>query len=163
MPFTFLRNSFYTENYAEQIPSYLQRGEILGASDGARIPGAARADYAAAAATVLADQDGGHHNAVYELGGPAFTMAEVAAAVSQATSTTIGYRNVTPEQLQSILVNVGQNSGHATFVAEIERGTARGDVYTDSRDLSRLIGREPTPLTGVLAAAATLRTPSRAT
>jgi len=33
----------------------------------------------------------------------------------------------------------------ASFVVRIEEGTARGDVYTDSHDLARLIRREPTP------------------
>ena len=63
VPFTFLRNSFYTENYTAQIPSYLARGAIVGAAGGALISAAPRADYAAACVAALTQDS--HRNAVY--------------------------------------------------------------------------------------------------
>jgi NAD(P)H dehydrogenase (quinone) len=152
VPFTFLRNSFYTENYTAQIPSYLARGAIVGAAGGALISAAPRADYAAACVTALTQNS--HRNAVYELGGPPFTMDDVAEAVSRATGTHLEYRNVSPGELRDSLIAAGMDEHHAAFVVRIEEGIARGDVYTDSHDLARLIRREPTPLAAVIAAAA---------
>jgi hypothetical protein len=43
---------------------------------------------------------------------------------------------------------------HASFVVRIEEGIARGDVYTDSGDLARLIQRDPIPLAAAMVAAA---------
>lgn len=152
LPFTFMRNSFYTENYTDQIPYYLIRGEIVGSSDGGRISGASRADYAAACVTALT-QDG-HQNSVYELGGTAFTMDDVAEAVSRATGTPIAYRNVPAVELKALLIAGGADEGFASFVLEVEEGTAGGGAYTDRDDLARLIGRDSTPLAQVVAAAA---------
>jgi len=76
VPFAFLRNSFCSENYTAQIPSYLARGAIVGAAGGALISAASRADYAAACITAL-NRDS-HRNAVSGLGGPPFTVHDVA-------------------------------------------------------------------------------------
>jgi NAD(P)H dehydrogenase (quinone) len=66
VPFTFLRNSFCTENYTARIPSYLARGAIVGAADGALISAASRVGYAAACSAALTPES--HRNAVSELG-----------------------------------------------------------------------------------------------
>ena len=152
IPSTFLRNSFYTENYTAQIPVYLERGQIVGASGGALISAASRADYAAACAAALTED--GHRNVIYELGGPPFTMDDVAAAVSRVTGAELEYRDVSPGELKAILDAAGTDPRHASFVARIEEGIARGDAHTDSGDLARLIGRDPAPLAAVMAAAA---------
>ena len=86
--FTILRNGWYIENYLGQVEQYRATGEIVGASGDGLVSGATRADFAAAAAAALVQP--GHENAVYELGGaPAFTMTDVAAALSAATGTAI--------------------------------------------------------------------------
>ena len=150
--FTLLRNGWYIENYLGQVEQYKATGEIVGASGDGRVSAAPRADFAAAAVAALVQP--GHENAVYELGGaPAFTMTELAAALSSATGTTIVYRNVTPEELTSILEGVGLDAGTAGFVTALDVATAREDLYTDSGDLQRLLGRESTPLAEVLTAA----------
>ena len=66
LPYTVLRNSWYTENYTDQLPQYLASGTILGATGGSKISAATRADYAVAAAAALAREEDG--DAVYELG-----------------------------------------------------------------------------------------------
>src|SRR6266700_2303665 len=77
--YALLRNSWYFENYTAQIPAILQRGSLAGSAGDGRVSAATRADYAAAAAAVLAG-DGhespgdGHEGRAYELGGDeAFT------------------------------------------------------------------------------------------
>ena len=150
--FTILRNGWYTENYLGQIEQYKATGEIVGASGDGRVSAAPRADFAAAAVAALVQP--GHENAVYELGGaPAFTMTEFAAVLSSATGATIVYRDVTPEEHTAILESVGLDAGTAGFVTALEVGTKRGDLFADSGDLQRLLGRESTPLAEVLTAA----------
>ncbi|KJC63997.1 SDR family oxidoreductase [Agreia bicolorata] len=150
--FTILRNGWYIENYLGQVEQYRATGEIVGASGDGRVSAATRADFAAAAAAALVQQ--GHENAVYELGGaPAFTMSDLAAALSSATGTTIVYRDVTPEENTAILESVGLDAGTAGFVTALEVATSRGDLFTESRDLQRLLGRESTPLVDAIAAA----------
>jgi NAD(P)H dehydrogenase (quinone) len=150
--FTILRNGWYIENYVGQVEQYKATGEIVGAAGDGLVSGALRSEYAAAAVAALTQP--GHENTVYELGGaPAFTMSDVAAALSAATGTTIVYRDVTPDELTAILEGVGLDAGTAGFVTALDVATKRGDLFVDSGDLQRLLGRESTPLAPAIAAA----------
>ena len=83
LPSVLLRNGWYLENYTAQLPLFLQNGAVIGAVGQGRVSAASRADYAEAAAVTLTTE--GHAGAVYELGGDeAFTLAELAAAISAA-------------------------------------------------------------------------------
>ncbi|MGW1488208.1 SDR family oxidoreductase, partial [Micromonospora parva] len=143
LSYTVLRNSWYTENYTDQLPQYLGSGTILGATGGSTISAATRADYAGAAVAALTrDEDG---NAVYELGGTAFTFDELAAAVTEVTGTTVVHQDMSAAELASALQNVGLDAGTAGFVAALDQSIANGELTTDSDDLSRLLGRPSTP------------------
>ena len=74
---SFLRNGWYHENYTENLAPALEHGALLGAARDGRIAAAARLDLAEAAAAVLADP--ARRGGTYELAGPAFTMADLAA------------------------------------------------------------------------------------
>jgi hypothetical protein len=104
IPHALLRNSWYLENYTGQLPVYLERG-IVGAAGTGKVSAAMRADYAEAAAAVLAGE--GHAGAVYELGGEPFTMAELAEVISVATGRTVTYTDLPVEQYQAVLVGAG--------------------------------------------------------
>src|SRR5215831_6204980 len=80
-----------------------------------------------------------------------FTMDDVAEAVSRSTGTEVKYRNVTPEELKADLVATGMSETVVCVLLKVEEGAANGEVYTDSGDLARLIGRASTPLAGVAA------------
>jgi NAD(P)H dehydrogenase (quinone) len=150
--FTILRNGWYIENYLGQLEQYRATGEIVGAAGDGLVSGATRADFAEAAVSALVQP--GHENVVYELGGaPAFTMTELAAALSSATGTTIVYRDVTPEENIAILTGVGLDAGTAGFVTALDEATKRGDLFIETGDLQRLLGRESTPLAEAVAAA----------
>jgi NAD(P)H dehydrogenase (quinone) len=151
IPFTILRNSWYTENYTAQLPQYLQQGAITAAAGDGRVAAATRADYAAAAVAVLTGT--GHENTVYELGGTPFTMSELAGAITEATSTKIIYNAVTTAELVAVLTGAGLDAGTAAFVAALDEGTARGDLDTTSTDLETLTGRPSTPLADAIKAA----------
>ncbi|MEU4401906.1 NAD(P)H-binding protein [Micromonospora orduensis] len=151
LPYTALRNSWYTENYTDQLPQYLQTGTILGATGGGRVSAATRADYAAAAAAALTrDEDG---TVVYELGGTAFTFDDLAEAVTEVTGTTVTHRDMSAADLAATLQTVGLDAGTAGFVAALDHSIALGELATDSDDLSRLIGRPSTPLRDAIRAA----------
>jgi NAD(P)H dehydrogenase (quinone) len=152
IPFTLLRNSWYHENYTAQIPTFVERGVILGSAGDGQVSGATRADYAEAAAAVLTGDD--HAGKVYELGGDeAFTQAELAAEISAQTGKTVTYQDVPVADYQKILLDAGLPEPVAALVADIDRGVAGNELLITTGDLSRLIGRPTTPLSAAVAAA----------
>ncbi|SDC19363.1 SDR family oxidoreductase [Nocardioides lianchengensis] len=149
VPFTFLRNGWYLENYTENTAPALATGQVVGSAGDGRVSAAARADFAAAAAAVLAG--GEHAGAVYELAGDeAFTMAEYAAALGSATGQEIGYTDLPVDEYAGILTSAGVPAGFAQVLADSDRGIAAGALEDRSGDLSRLIGRPTTPLADAL-------------
>lgn len=145
LPHALLRNSWYLENYTGQLPTVLEHGAVLGAGGDGRVSAAARADYAEAAAVVLVG--GGHEGAVYELGGDeAFSLGEFAAAVTAASGQEVAYRDLSVADYTAALVAAGLPQGYAAVLADGDRGIGDGALYTDSGDLSRLIGRPTTRL-----------------
>ena len=151
VPFTLLRNGWYTENYAGQIGRYLQRGEILGAAGAGKISAAPREDYAAAAVSALLRDEPGDQT--YELGGPAFDLSELARVVSEVSGVPVTYRDLPVDEYASSLQQAGLDEATARFVAALDASIAHGDLETDSRDLERLLGRPVTPLADVVRAA----------
>lgn len=141
VPFTFLRNSWYLENYLPQVPTYLEHG-VAGAAGDGRVSGATRADYAdAAAAALLADDSAGR---VYELGGESFSLTDLAGAVADAAGREVRYAELPPEQLTEVLVGAGVPRGYAEVLVDADAGIARGELEVTTGDLERLIGRRPT-------------------
>ncbi len=142
--FTLLRNGWYTENYTDQLDTYLQATEILGAAGSGRISAATRQDYAAAATTaLLQDQKG---NRTYELGGPAFDLPELAQVISEVTGTLVTYCDLPLEEYATRLRETGLDQASAHFVAALDASIAHGDLETGSGDLAQLLGHPPTPL-----------------
>jgi NAD(P)H dehydrogenase (quinone) len=153
VPFTLLRNGWYIENYTDQLGRYLILGAIFGAAGAGKVSAASRSDFAAAAAAALL-KDEEQTEVVYELGGPAFDLADLAQIVTEVTGTEVVYRNLTVEQYADALLQGGVDERTAGFVAALDEVIAAGDLETDSDDLVRLIGRPATPVADVVAAAA---------
>ncbi|MFI7076198.1 SDR family oxidoreductase [Micromonospora sp. NPDC049903] len=143
LPYVLLRNSWYLENYLPQLPTYLEHG-VAGAAGDGRISAAARADFAEAAAVVLTSE--GHTNRVYELGGPAFTLGELAAEVSRQSGREVGYLDLPVEKYVEVLVGAGLPQGYAEVLADADRGAAEGELYVEGDDLATLLGRPPVTL-----------------
>ena len=145
LDYVFLRNSWYLENYTEQLATTLEHKAILGSAGNGRVSGATRADYAAAAAAVLAGD--GPRNHTYELGGDtAFTLGEYAETLSGLVGETIAYVDQPPAEYQAFLESVGLPEPLARVMADSDVAVARGDLLVESGDLSRLIGRPTTGL-----------------
>lgn len=151
LPFVLLRNGAYTEMYTDTLGQALQYGAILGSAGDGKVSGATRADLAEAAAVVLTSD--GHQGKVYELGGTAFTMAELAAEVSKQTGRHIAYQDLPVEQYAKTLAAAGVPEAFADLLADTSLAIAHGDWYSDRTDLHQLIGRPSTPLAEAVAVA----------
>ncbi|MDR3723422.1 MAG: SDR family oxidoreductase [Terracidiphilus sp.] len=152
LAYTILRNGWYTENYTASVPGAVAGGAFLGAAGDAKISSAARADYAEAAAVVLAGA--GHENKVYELSGDqAYTLTDLAAEISHQTGKNIPYKNLTEAEYAAALQGFGLPAPVAAAYANFDAGAAQGALFDDGSILSKLIGRPTTPLATVVATA----------
>ncbi|MGH3252357.1 MAG: NAD(P)H-binding protein [Trebonia sp.] len=142
VPFVILRNGWYLENYTDQLPMITQYHALLGSAGDGRVSAASRRDLAAAAAAVLT-QDG-HLGATYELGGTPFTLTELAATISDVLGTHIAYQDMPVADYAGVLTGAGLPPEMAAAVADADAGLARGELFTASDDLAKLIGRPPT-------------------
>ena len=152
LAYTILRNGWYTENYVGSAKGAIGAGAFIGCAGAGKIASAARADYAEAAAVVLAGE--GSENKTYELAGDtAYTLTELAAEISRQAGKTIPYNNLTETQYADILKSFGLPDGLAEMLADSDTGASKGGLFDDSHVLSTLIGRSTTPLATVLAEA----------
>lgn len=153
LTWTFLRNNWYSENYAGTLQTAARTGEVVSAAGSGRVASASRPDYAAAAVVVATTE--GHEGAVYELGGDtAWDFAELAATVGEVLGREVSYRAVSGAELDTILAGAGLDAGTRGFVVALDANIAEGALAEVTGELSRLIGRPTTPL------ADTLRTPA---
>lgn len=154
VPFTLLRNGWYTENYTGSIGGALAGGAVLGSAGQGKISSAARADFAEAAAAVLAGGPAKHAGKTYELAGDtAWTLDELAAEISRETGTTIPYRDLPEAEYAKALAGFGIPAPFAQAIAGWDAQAAKGALHDDSRQLSALIGRPTTPLKATVAEA----------
>jgi NAD(P)H dehydrogenase (quinone) len=140
--FVIVRNGRYLENYTDQLPMITQYHALLGSAHDGLVSAASRRDYAAAAAAVLT-QDG-HLGAAYELGGTPFTLTELAATISDVLGTPIAYLVMSVADYTGALTAAGLPPEMAAAVADADAGLARGELFTASEDLAKLIGRPAT-------------------
>jgi len=151
LDFTILRNGWYTENYASNVEQARATGTIVSSVGDGRVASASRADYADAAAVVLAAP--GHEGKVYELSGDvAWNFDDLAAAIATVVGRDVVYTPISPEDQHAALIAVGLDEGTAGFVVALEGNTRDGLLAVTSGDLARLIGRPTTPLAQGLAA-----------
>ena len=149
LPAVILRNGWYTENYVAGIPAALQYGVVLGSAGPGRIASAARADYAAAAATVLVqDNQAGR---IYELAGDeSYTLVELAEEIARQSGQAVAYQDLPESEFKAALLGAGLPDFLATLLAESDVGASKGGLFDDGRQLSQLIGRPTTPLSALL-------------
>ncbi|TDS63635.1 SDR family oxidoreductase [Myroides indicus] len=140
IPYTILRNGWYTENYMGSVSGALQAGVLIGSAGDGKISSAAREDFAEAAAVVLtSDKQIGK---VYELAGDeSYTLKDLAAEISKQTGKKIPYNNLSEDEHVEILNKQGLPEGLAQMLAGFDAGTSHNDLFDDGKELSRLIGR----------------------
>lgn len=149
IPYTILRNGWYTENYTESIPAALANNAFYGSARDGRISSAARTDYAEAGAIVLTTE--GHEGKTYELAGDtAWTLKDLAAELSRQTGKDIPYVDVPEADYAAALAKAGVPADFAALIAGWDADAAKGALYSDDRTLSKLLGRPSTPLAEVV-------------
>jgi NAD(P)H dehydrogenase (quinone) len=149
--YTILRNGWYNENYEQTFAQAAQSGVVLTSAGDGRISSASRQDFAEAATAVLTGE--GHDGATYELGGDtAFTMRELTDAFAATLGRPIELTNLTSDEHRAALLGAGLDDLTAGFLVALDRNTADGELFTDTGDLSRLIGRPTTPIAQTVAA-----------
>lgn len=144
IPFALLRNGWYTENYTASIPAALAHNALISSARDGRIASASRADYAAAAAAVLAGE--GHAGKIYELAGDeAFTLEQFAAEITKQSGKTVAYVRLPEADFKAALLGAGLPPELAELIATSDTAAADGALFDDSRTLGKLIGRPTTP------------------
>ena len=152
VPYTILRNGWYTENYTGSIGGALAGGAFIGSAGEGRISAAPRADFAEAAVAVLTSE--GHDGRTYELAGDeAFTLSDLAAEISRQSGRDIPYRNLPAADYAAALTGFGLPEGLSKAIAGWDVDASRDALFDDRRVLSQLIGRPTTPLSASVAAA----------
>lgn len=142
VPFALLRNCWYIENYMGGVAVAIQTGAVLGAAREGRISAASRADYAAAAAAVLAADAGNQAGKVYELAGDAaFTMTQLAAEIARQSGKPVVYKDMPEAAYKAALQGAGLPEVIAGMLAKSSAEIAGDTLYDNGRALSRLIGR----------------------
>lgn len=149
IPYTILRNGWYTENYVPALQEARESGKIVASAGKGRVASAPRSDYAAAAATVLSTD--GHQNSVYELAGDAaWDFDDLAAAFGAVLGRQVAYQPVDPRQHLEILKGAGLDEQTAAFFVAMDGNIRDGELALATGDLSRLTGRPTVPLIDAL-------------
>jgi NAD(P)H dehydrogenase (quinone) len=157
IPFAFLRNNWYTENYFQVLEQAQYTGLVIASLGDGKVASASRRDFAEAAAVVLAGD--GHDGRVYELSGDtAWGYDELTATLSDLLGRPVEYRRVSAKEHRKILTKAGVSMAQAGFVVTLDGNTRDGALADTSGELSALIGRPTTPLRETLAEAPALTT-----
>ena len=152
IPFTILRNSWYSENYAGTAAQAKEAGVLAASVGDGLVASASRVDYADAAVAVLTGE--GHENAVYELSGDtAWNHTELAAVLTDILGRDVAYTSLTEAEHLAALEAAGLDAGTAGFVVALDGNIRDGLLAETSGELRALIGRPTTPLREGLAAA----------
>lgn len=144
IPYVFLRNGWYTENYTGSLAGSVAHGAMVGSAGPGRIAAASRRDFADAAVAVLTsteDQSG----RIYELAGDeSFTMPEFAAEVARQSGKPVVYHDLSEQDNVAALKQFGLPEPLAVLLANSDIGASKGELEDDGRQLSALIGRPTT-------------------
>jgi NAD(P)H dehydrogenase (quinone) len=145
IPYVLLRNNWYSENYAMSLPQSIEHGVILGATHHGKISSASRVDYASAAATVLSQDQ--HINQTYELAGDeSYTLDDVATWATALSGKPVVYQDLMEQDFATRLIQAGVPEDFARILANSDESVAQFGMYSQSKDLQKLIGRQTTPM-----------------
>ncbi|MEV8515256.1 SDR family oxidoreductase [Dactylosporangium sp. NPDC051484] len=136
LPYTMLRNPFYTDAFVHPgLRTAVAAGELTSGTGGRGLNTATRLDLAEAAAAVLTGD--GHDGRGYDLTGPLWTFPELAAVLSEVSGRPVAHREEPP-------------AGPMGFLHGLARA---GVLQRQTHDLARLLGRPATRLRDAVEAA----------
>jgi NAD(P)H dehydrogenase (quinone) len=146
-----LRMPWYSENYTGALTPSIEHGAIYGATGDGKLSTASRKDLAAAAVGALLKSPGGK---TYELAGDhPWTMQEFAEEVSRQAGKPVQYVNQSESDYAKTLESVGLPPPVAGMLASTSYLAGHGELYSESKDLSTLAGRQSTPIGETIAEA----------
>jgi NAD(P)H dehydrogenase (quinone) len=143
LEWTMLRNGIYGDLTAHGLVQSIAAGRHVYNSGDGGTSYVSRADCAAAAAVVLAED--GHANKAYDITGPeALSGADLAAIASELSGKTVEAAPVDDETYVGILVEyAGLPEPVAQFLASFGRAAREGQLATVSDEFEQLTGRPP--------------------
>jgi NAD(P)H dehydrogenase (quinone) len=148
IPYAFLRNNWYLENELGFVQAALAGAPIRNSAGQGKVGWALRADFARAAAAVLAGS--GHANKIYELSGLLATYSDIAAALSQATGRKVVFEPVDDAVYAADLTRAGLPEFLAQMYVGFAREIRQGALAVESGDFQKLLGHPATPLAEAL-------------
>ena len=153
VPTVVLRNGWYHENYTAGVAHAVANGAHFGSARDGRISSASRDDYAAAAAVVLTSSEN-QAGKVYELAGDAsYTLSDFAAEIARQAGKPVVYTDLSEADYKAALLQAGLPAFVAELLANSDAAAAKGALFDDGRQLSRLLGRPTAPLSASIAQA----------
>jgi NAD(P)H dehydrogenase (quinone) len=142
LTWTFLRNSWYMENFFGTLPGALASGQWYTATGNGRVGQVSREDCARAAAAALASA--ANDNRIYTITGPeALSTAQFAATASEVFGKPIQVVPVSEEQLIAGMVAHGVPEVAAPIYAAFDTNTREGKVDIVTGDVEALTGVAP--------------------
>lgn len=158
VPFTALRNGFYTSTILRLLGDAVQTGDLALPQDGP-VAWTAHADLAEAAVVALVRDELAEHSldgvTPGLTAGEALDMDAVAALVSDITGREVRRRVVPDEQFRDGLLAHGAPPAVADLQLGMFRASRRGEFAAIDPTLSHLLGHEPRTVRDVLQAALT--------
>jgi NAD(P)H dehydrogenase (quinone) len=146
VPHVLLRNGWYLENFAGRATTALQTGSLLTCAGAGRFSAATRADYAAAAAAVLATSTGHAGERLELAGSSSFSMPEFAALIARVSGKPVACNNLSQADYEAALMKGGLPDFVAAILSNSDASAAAGWLQDDSRTLEKLIGSPTTSL-----------------
>ncbi len=142
LTYTILKNNVYMDFIPFFIGNdVLETGTIYLPAGNGKTSFALRSEMAEAAAGILASS--GHENKVYDFTNTeAYSYADVAKYITEATGKEINYVSPTVEEY----TQASANTGISPLNISVALGQAQGELDTTSYDLGNLLGRKPTIL-----------------
>jgi NAD(P)H dehydrogenase (quinone) len=145
IPYTFLRNGWYVENFDFLIRLAASTGSFKAGGGTGRLGAVPRRDFAEAAVKVLTS--GEHVGKVYELtGDELWSYGDLANAISRVTGKPVVYKDVDAEEQREFLSEIGVPEPLIEKAIESDRSLASGELEILNGELAALIGRPTTPL-----------------
>lgn len=144
IPYTFLRNTFYTEYFL--VPQELKRavdsGKLFTLAQGKKINFVSRDDMAKSAAVVLTTE--GHENKIYEITAPkAYSYNEIAEILTEVSGKKVECIETTTEQYTAYLTKIGVPQELQMWDSGMmQPGFANGWGETTDSALADLIGAD---------------------
>ena len=153
VPYVLLRHGWYLENYAFRIKVAVGSGVLADCAGDGRISAAARRDYAEAAVAILTSPEN-QVGKIYELAGStSITFADMAAEAERQSGKPVAAVELPKPEFEAAMVAIGLPAFVAGLIAKSDYGARDGGLFDGSGTLERVIGREPTPLREMIAAA----------